>query len=209
MSIQTKDTYRAFSAAFDHFNVQLFDDTLPGCIITMQQKRGTAAYYRPASWRQRKGQNKIDEIGFNPDLFKERKTEIILSSLVHEMVHMWQYHFGSPSRNGYHNAEWAQRMTTCGLIPSHNGEQGGKQTGQLMMHYIDPNGDFLHQCRRLATTGYKIPWQTLGAGEGAGEPATKSRNRTKYQCSNCKTAVWGKPSIEITCTRCGKAFRSC
>jgi hypothetical protein len=30
-----------------------------------------------------------------------------LSTLVHEMAHLQQNHFGKSSRTGYHNKEWA------------------------------------------------------------------------------------------------------
>src|SRR5262245_14971271 len=34
----------------------------------------------------------------------------ILSTLVHEMVHGEQHHYGKPSRGGYHNKQWADWM---------------------------------------------------------------------------------------------------
>jgi hypothetical protein len=37
---------------------------------------------------------------------------------VHEMAHVWQHAHGKPSRNGYHNKEWAAKMDERGLIPS-------------------------------------------------------------------------------------------
>ena len=32
------------------------------------------------------------------------------------MCHQWQQHFGKPSRNGYHNKQWADKMESVGLI---------------------------------------------------------------------------------------------
>ena len=51
-------------------------------------------------------------------------------TLVHEMVHLEQQHFGEPSRNGYHNRQWAEWMQRIGLHPSDTGAVGGKRTGQ-------------------------------------------------------------------------------
>ena len=35
--------------------------------------------------------------------------------LVHEMVHLWHHHEGKPSRSGYHNTDWADKMATVGV----------------------------------------------------------------------------------------------
>jgi predicted SprT family Zn-dependent metalloprotease len=59
----------------------------------------------------------MDEIALNPAYFAERTTKEILSTLVHEMVHVWQQHQGAPSRTGYHNAEWPRRWKNSGSSP--------------------------------------------------------------------------------------------
>jgi hypothetical protein len=40
-------------------------------------------------------------------------------------------------------------MLAVGLIPSDTGKPGGKQTGQRMTHYIEPEGQFDRACREL------------------------------------------------------------
>jgi hypothetical protein len=47
--------------------------------------------------------------------------------------HVWQHAHGKPTRNGYHNKEWAAKMDNLGLVPS---STGGKRTGQSVSHYI-------------------------------------------------------------------------
>ena len=39
----------------------------------------------------------------------------ILGTLVHEMCHQWQHELGNPSRSGYHNKEWGNKMKEVGL----------------------------------------------------------------------------------------------
>lgn len=46
-----------------------------------------------------------------------------MQTIVHEMVHLWQYEFGKPSHRTYHNKE-ADKMA-IGLMPS-NTDLGGK-----------------------------------------------------------------------------------
>jgi predicted SprT family Zn-dependent metalloprotease len=71
----------------------------------------------------------VDELALNPDNFEDRTDEQIMSTLLHEMCHCWQYYFGEPSRGGYHNREWASKMKEVGLHPSDNEKPGGKETG--------------------------------------------------------------------------------
>lgn len=40
------------------------------------------------------------------------------------------------------------------------------------------------------------------------EPKIKKQTRVKYTCSGCKTNIWGKPSLEITCKPCNKDFEA-
>lgn len=38
----------------------------------------------------------------------------MLSTLVQEMVHLWQHHFGKPGRRRYLNKQWADKMDSLG-----------------------------------------------------------------------------------------------
>ncbi len=142
----TKDTYNQLDQAYDHFNQVLFSGTLPPCLITLYRKKGAYGYFWGDTWNERTGKAVTDEIALNPETFRDRTTPEVLSTLVHEMCHLQQHHFGKASRNGYHNAEWALMMEAAGLVPSDTGEPGGKKTGQRMTHYIEPGGVFRH-CR--------------------------------------------------------------
>ena len=41
---------------------------------------------------------------------------------------------------GYHNAEWASKMESVGLVPSTTGAPGGARVGQAVSHYVDGEG---------------------------------------------------------------------
>ena len=93
--------------AYDHFNLALFDDKLPQCLITLQREKRTLGYFSRDRFTQSDGKVVIDEIAMNPSYFAIRSIADTLSTLVHEMVHQWQRHFGDPGRRSYHNKEWA------------------------------------------------------------------------------------------------------
>jgi hypothetical protein len=60
------------------------------------------SYFSSAWFVHRSGQV-TDEIAIKPTFCAIRPIDDALSSLVHEMVHARQYHFGRPGRRCYHN----------------------------------------------------------------------------------------------------------
>jgi SprT-like family len=153
----TKQTYDELQLAYDWFNQQLFEAALPSCLITLQRNKRTMGYFSKERFVDHAGV-KTDEIAMNPEYFAVQTVEDVLSTLVHEMVHLWQEHMGKPGRGKYHNQEWADKMLAIGLCPSHTGKPGGKQTGDQVDHFIVKNGKFLTSCKALLGTDFKISW---------------------------------------------------
>lgn len=144
--------------AYDFFNAQLFNNKLPPCLITLQREKRTLGYFSRSRFINANGEV-IDELAMNPSYFGVRSIAETLSTLVHEQVHTFQFHFGSPSRNGYHNKEWADKMEEIGLRASHTGKEGGKRTGQKMTHYILKGGKFDKACKKLLTKkNFNLSW---------------------------------------------------
>lgn len=149
--------YSRLETAFQHFNRTLFDARLPACLITLRSEAAVYAYHHGGRFINLQGET-LDEIGLHPGHFALRSVETVLSTLVHEMVHHWQHHFGSPSVRLAHNTEWSRKMQALGLIPSHTGLPEGRKTGQRMSHYIDPHGPFLTACQGLLADGFDLEW---------------------------------------------------
>jgi hypothetical protein len=135
-------------------------------------------------------------LALNPDAFEGRSDMEILSTLVHEMCHCWQEAFGKPSRRGYHNREWADKMIAIGLMPSDTGEPDGRQTGQRVTHYILDEGPFAQAATALLRDGYRLHWQSSGRAR----PGHQSK--LKYSCPVCGQNVWGKPGVLVYCAAC-------
>lgn len=177
----TDELYAGLEHAYRFFNEELFGGELPGCLFTLQRKRNTYGYYGPSRFLRRDARGKSDEIALNPAFFAFRTVDKTLSTLAHEMAHQWQAHFGRPSRSGYHNKEWADKMESIGLMPSNTGAPGGKRLGQQMTHYIAEGGLFEQACRELMAREILISWidvQALTdpappppAGDPEGDPA--------------------------------------
>ncbi len=203
-SYDTKPTgeYLAFQRAYDFFNAELFGGRLPDCLITLQRKHGARGYFWAAQFSARTAGQATDEIAMNPETFAGRSDAEILSTLVHEMCHLQQHHFGKPSRNAYHNAEWGAMMRAVGLIPSATGKPGGKTTGQKMTHYIEEGGAFARSCARLLAGGFALRWQAAGRDIGGDAAAKKRASKTKYICEECGQNAWAKPGARLICGDC-------
>lgn len=199
----TEKEYDAFQTAYDWFNRELFGNTLPGCLITFQTRRGARGYYWHDRFQSRRGRRTTAEIALNPEHFSGRSDREILSTLVHEMVHLWQACFGKPGRARYHNREWAAKMKEVGLVPSHTGRKGGKETGDRVSHYALDDGPFARSCRQLLDTGFRLNWQARPVARPAG------RNKVGYACPRCDTKVWGHAGLSgrLECVPCGAVLR--
>ena len=149
--------YTSLQAAFDHFNERLFGGLLPPCLITLRSASRVYGYHHAGRFVSPDGQV-LDELGMHPGFFTLRPVEAVMSTLVHELVHHWQNHGGTPSPSNPHNREWAEKMVSLGLQPSKTGLPGGKKTGRSVSHYILPDGPFLQACRDLLIQGFGLPW---------------------------------------------------
>ena len=197
----TEEAYADFYTAWDYFNGVLFENRLPDCLITMQRSKRSRGFFASERFGHRQRDTEVvDEIALNPATFLNRTDREIVSTLVHEMVHQWQHHFGKPSRRGYHNKQWAAKMIEIGLVPSHTGEPGGKQTGQSVSHYIQESGLYDTKWQTLAASGFTLNYQdrqAIGAG-------TTKKNKATYTCPGCSIQLWGKPDLAIACIPCGR-----
>lgn len=156
----TEELYTSLQAAYSALNRRLFDGLLPEVIFTLQRRNGVSGYFRRKSFTRRDagGLARMDELAINPESMADREDIFVLQVLTHEMVHVWQAHHGTPSRAGYHNAEFAEKMEAVGLIPSSDGSPLGSRTGQSMSDYIDESGRFIRVAREITASGWTLPW---------------------------------------------------
>jgi len=199
----TGQSYGEFLRAYRFFNKRLFGGALPDCLITLHRHRSAYGYFCGGRFLGA-DDRKADEIAMNPDHLRGRPDRVSLSTLVHEMAHLWQHHFGKPSRSAYHNKEWAEKMEALGLMPSSTGQPGGKRTGQRVSHYIVENGPFDAACRHLLASGFRITWGSAPSLPRMG----KSGQRVKYVCGDCSATVWGKAGLHVECADCASTMEA-
>lgn len=202
-------TYTSLDAAYEHFNRKLFAAELPPCLITMQRHKGAYGYFCGERFASLDSAEITDEIALNPAHFAHRTPTDTLSVLVHEMVHLWQHHFGKRPRRGYHDRQWAAKMRDIGLIPSDTGQAGGKETGQRMSHVIEPGGRFERACTAfLAKSGAILYHDRAGESDGGTLRKKKAASKTKYSCPLCEVNAWAKPGVHLICGDCDEAMEA-
>ena len=214
----TRLTANELQRAYDHFNTALFGGELPDCVITLQRNRGAYGYFSPSRFDDREG-NEADEIALNPTYVRTRPIEEVLSTLVHEEVHLWQHHYGKPGRGPYHNKEWAMKMIEIGLRPM---AFDGGMTGDRVSHSIIAGGRFDIACRLLLGQGFQITWQDVefrggesgnsdvgngGDGENAASKqllrrGRSKRSKTRFVCKSCQFKAWAKETGKLICGYC-------
>lgn len=193
----TKHEYVALDNAYKDFNLHLFAGKLPECLITLNRHPKARGFFCANRFSHREQDRRIAEIALNPDTFEDRTDLEVLSTLVHEMVHLWQHYFGRPSRGGYHNREWATKMEKIGLMPSSTGAPGGKRTGQHVSHYILADQQFAVVAQQIIGLGFRLNWQSP-----TGPRAAKAQTRKKFSCYICTQAAWAKPTAQLVCGYC-------
>jgi hypothetical protein len=209
----TTESYGSLQAAYDYFNRILFNGTLQDCMIQFGENRpNTIGYFHAQQWELDGKGEKRHTIALTP-MYLRRGLRETLSTLVHEMAHLWQEDHGKASRNGYHNKEWGQKMKGLGLHPSNTGKPGGKETGQQMTHYIVDGGPFDLAFKKLPK-GISLAWLgsrgipiLLGADD-ADSKEKKKKNKVKYECPDCEPCCWGKPELSIICGDCETQLES-
>lgn len=202
----TLSVAKALHAAWSHYNEELFDGELPPVVITLQRKTKARGYFSA----KRLTENGVvrDEIALNPQ-YMQRPVSEILSTLVHEMVHQWQFHHGETMGRG-HNREWADKMLEVGLQPVALNKQGApyepnKETGSKCTHEIIPGALFDALTGVLLASG----WQFSVSDNALTDDQAKrkvAKRKTKYTCPSCEANVWGKPDMHIMCGDCDEPF---
>jgi predicted SprT family Zn-dependent metalloprotease len=199
----TKEQFTALQNLYDYFNKQLFKGELGGCLLNLSRKSKAMGFYSQGRWANSKDTlskaKDIDEISLNPD-YLHKSVKEYCQTLVHEMAHLWQHHFGKPTP-GYHNKEFAVKMKEIGLMPSHTGHPGGKEIGKKMCDYPIEGGVF-ETAFAAVPPEMLLPFIALPNEEK--KKQSKKKNKAKYTCPMCNANAWGKKGMLIMCGECSE-----
>jgi hypothetical protein len=178
-----------YQAIFDYFNQQLFDGSLPNCILDLNAKGKSQGYFKPKGWTKYDGQIVTShQISLNPELLQESTSDRAYRALVIQMLALWQHELGEtkPVRPGYYNTEFLAKAETVGLVLQ------AKSKGWGIDCFVEPSGLFSQALDNMPLEMYFL-WKPEVEIQKT-NPKLQKTNKVKYHCSKCGQNIWGAAS---------------
>ena len=197
---------------FDLLNETFFENELSRPTITIQSTPRAYGHFslREDTWVSKLGGTHEINIGAGT---LSRPIEEVVSTLLHEMVHYYNYERGVQdcSRgNTYHNRKFREEAERRGLNVEHSDKYGWSHTSpsDLLLDFVLENdlSDIL--INRNEYSGFQIG----GTGTHNGTPITptaKKSSSRKYICPCCGTSIRATKEVNIGCLDCGVPMIEC
>ena len=197
---------------FDLLNEEFFENELSRPTITIQSTPRAYGHFslREDTWVSKLGGTHEINIGAGT---LSRPIEEVVSTLLHEMVHYYNYERGIQdcSRgNTYHNRKFREEAERRGLIVEHSDKYGWSHTSpsDLLLDFVLENdlSDIL--INRNEFSGFQMG----GTGTHSGTPITptaKKSSSRKYICPCCGTSIRATKKVNIGCLDCGVPMIEC
>ncbi|MEO6721449.1 MAG: SprT-like domain-containing protein [Ferruginibacter sp.] len=193
--------FTAIQNIYNYYNANMFSGMLNNCVLNFSRKSKAYGFFAPERWGTIEASDTVHEISLNPEYLKRPPVEVI-STLVHEMVHLWQQDHDTPAK-GYHCKRFAKKMKAIGLYPSSTGQEGGKETGKNMSHYIMEGGQFITLWDAMPK---EFLYPLVCVSEGGSKAKKAGKNKTKYSCPSCASNIWGKEGLHVHCDDCDEVY---
>ena len=135
-------------------------------------------------------------------LVLDRPMKATAATLVHEMVHLWQYRYGARfPKSGTHNAEWADKMVKVGLTPVcvDGNAKPGQKTGKNCTHDVVDGGPFDAAFAALPEE-LKMTWVQMTFSR------PKTTRKITYQCDCGRKFYSSKGMSDVLCKLCLSDF---
>ena len=197
---------------FDLLNETFFENELSRPTITIQSTPRAYGHFslREDTWVSKLGGTHEINIGAGT---LARPIEEVVSTLLHEMVHYYNYEKGIQdcSRgNTYHNRKFKEEAERRGLNVEHSEKYGWSHTSptDLLLEFVLDNdlSDIL--INRNEFSGFQMG----GTGTHNGTPITptaKKSSSRKYICPCCGTSIRATKKVNIGCLDCGVPMIEC
>ena len=197
---------------FDLLNEEFFENELSRPTITIQSTPRAYGHFslREDTWVSKLGGTHEINIGAGT---LARPIEEVVSTLLHEMVHYYNYERGIQdcSRgNTYHNRKFKEEAECRGLIVEHSDKYGWSHTSpsDLLLDFVLENDLTDILINRNEFSGFQMG----GTGTHSGTPITptaKKSSSRKYICPCCGTSIRATKKVNIGCLDCGVPMIEC
>ena len=197
---------------FDLLNETFFENELSRPTITIQSTPRAYGHFslREDTWVSKLGGTHEINIGAGT---LSRPIEEVVSTLLHEMVHYYNYERGVQdcSRgNTYHNRKFREEAERRGLLVEHSDKYGWSHTSpsDLLLDFVLENDLTDILINRNEFSGFQMG----GTGTHNGTPITptaKKSSSRKYICPCCGTSIRATKKVNIGCLDCGVQMIEC
>lgn len=191
---------------FDLLNAEFFESELSRPTITIQSTPKAYGHFslREDTWVSTLGGTHEINIGAGT---LSRPIEEVAATLLHEMVHYWNYIHGIQdcSRgNTYHNRKFKAAAEAHGLIVDHHEKYGWtitKPSDQLLEVILKYDlTDIL--LNRNEFSGFQITGTGTHSGTDFGTMAPRKFSTRKYVCPCCGMIVRATRNVNVACLDC-------
>ena len=197
---------------FDLLNEEFFESALSRPTITIQSTPRAYGHFslREDTWVSKLGGTHEINIGAGT---LARPIEEVAATLLHEMVHYWNYEQGIQdcSRgNTYHNRKFKEAAEARGLIVKHSDKYGWSHTSpaEALLEFVIENDLTDILINRNEFSGFQIGG--TGTHSGTAVPTTpKKSSSRKYICPCCGMSVRATKVVNIGCLDCGARMIEC
>ena len=192
---------------FDLLNEEYFESALTRPVLTIQSTPQSFGHFslREDTWVSKLGASHEINIGAGT---LARPIEEVVASLLHEMVHYWNYEMGVQdcSRgNTYHNRRFKEVAESRGLVVTRSEKYGWAHTAPAddLLEFVLKNGLTDILINRNEFAGFQITGTGTHSGTGTVSPPKKSSTR-KYICPCCGMSVRATRVVRIACLDCSE-----
>ena len=197
---------------FDLLNEEFFESALSRPTITIQSTPRAYGHFslREDTWVSKLGGTHEINIGAGT---LARPIEEVAATLLHEMVHYWNYEKGIQdcSRgNTYHNRRFKEAAEARGLMVEHSDKYGWSHTSpaEALLEFVIENDLTDILINRNEFSGFQIGGTGTHSGTATSTTPKKSSSR-KYICPCCGMSVRATKIVNIGCLDCGVRMIEC
>lgn len=196
----------AYSIAFDHFNKCLFEGALPQVMLTLtRDENALKGYFMEKAWHDNTNKQ-CAEISLNANSMNN-DIYALMNVLIHEMIHLWQFTFGSPDK-GSHNEEFAVKCEELGLTFEKD------RVGKYVQTHIGDSGPALEAVMTLPEkaifpfmshdkgTSSPPKWHPIPVPIPVPSKPEKQEPVNNYACPICGLLAKAKPGSHLVCGIC-------
>lgn len=204
-------------------------EKLPKVVMAINNRCNSCvvAYIQYGALYDKSSKEKIQYFAINP-AFLNRSVPEILSTICHEICHIYENEYIHIARGGYHDKIWASLMTDCGLDPiylnasktavTHKIIEGG-EFEKFSTDFVNRYGEDFFTLQEY--NSFLLPAEPKkDDADNDDDDTPKSpkpdndgkvlkkynRNKIKYVCPDCKCKVWGKAGLNLHCNNCDCDF---